>query len=64
MEENEKDKLLKRRDFMGKAIGAMGGFIGLALGLPAVAFIISPSLAKDVAEKWIRMGSTSKVELG
>ena len=64
MEESEKDKLLKRRDFMSKAIGAMGGFIGLSLGLPAVAYVISPSLAKDTAEEWVRMGSTSKVEPG
>ena len=54
---------MSRRDFMGIATGAIGGLIGLAMGIPAIAFIIGPSLKKDVQD-WLRLGAVSKVEIG
>ena len=55
---------LKRRDFMSIATWAIGILIGAGMGLPAVAYIISPALREEEAFAWIRLGSVSKVELG
>jgi menaquinol-cytochrome c reductase iron-sulfur subunit len=59
---SEKEKI-SRRDFMGIATGAIGGLIALAMGIPAIAFIVGPALKKD-EQNWIRLGAVSKVELG
>ena len=55
---------LKRRDFMSIATWAIGILIGAGMGLPAIAYIISPALREEEAFTWIRLGSVSKVELG
>lgn len=57
-----KDEQVSRRDFMRTTIVAIGGFIGGAIGLPAIPYIIGPALKKD-EETWIRLGAVSKVEL-
>lgn len=59
----DKDKKLDRRDFMKAAIAAIGGVIGVSIGLPAIPYIMGPALKKD-EEDWIRLGTTTKVELG
>ena len=59
-----KDKsqpLLARRDFMKAAIFGIGGLIGVAIGLPAIAYIVGPAL-KQGADVWIRLGAVGKVE--
>ncbi len=53
---------LSRRDFMKTTIFAIGGFIGAALGLPALYYIIGPALKRDT-EEWIQLGAVSKVEM-
>ncbi len=55
---------LKREGFLKVAILGIGGFIGLSLGIPAVGYIISPAQIDNQAQVWIRVGSTSKVEVG
>ena len=55
------DKELTRRQFMSTAIATIGGLIGAALGLPAIAYIISPAL-KQTVEDWVRLGAINKVE--
>lgn len=62
MEEQKKE--ISRRNFMQLTIAAIGGVIGLTLGIPAVAYIIEPALKNKQAQSWIRLGSTSKIELG
>lgn len=57
-------KQLKRRGFLGVATWAIGGLISAGLGIPAVAYIIGPAIQRDQEQEWIRIGSTSKVELG
>lgn len=57
-----KDEQVNRRDFMKAAIIAIGGAIGGAIGLPAIAYIIGPAQVQD-NENWIRLGSFSKAEL-
>lgn len=53
-----------RRKFLSIATWAIGGVIGVALGIPAVAYILGPALRRQEAQEWIRVGSASKVELG
>jgi Rieske Fe-S protein len=38
--------------------------IGVALGIPAIAYIVGPALAREETKNWITLGSTNKVELG
>jgi Rieske Fe-S protein len=57
-------KRFNRRDFMGFATWAIGGLISAVMGIPAIAYIIGPSLQKIGVQDWIRLGSASKVELG
>ena len=56
-------KQFSRREFMSAAIIAIGGLIGAALGIPAIAYIIGPSLKKNQTQNWISLGSTAKIEL-
>lgn len=58
----ETRKKMERRDFMKVAIAGISGFIGAAIGLPAIAYIVGPALKKDIDE-WIRLGAISKIEL-
>jgi len=59
----EEQKDISRRDAMRVAISLIGGLIGTALGLPAIAFLIGPALKKDEAN-WIRVSSLSTIEVG
>ena len=52
---------VSRRGFV---VWAVGGLISLGMGIPAIAYIIGPALQRAAAQNWIRLGSTSKVELG
>ncbi|NQS91075.1 MAG: ubiquinol-cytochrome c reductase iron-sulfur subunit [Chloroflexi bacterium] len=58
------DKKLERRSFLGIATWAIGGFISLGMGIPAISYIIGPSLQKSDDQEWIRLGPASKIELG
>jgi menaquinol-cytochrome c reductase iron-sulfur subunit len=61
MSDSEKTNV-SRRDFMKTAIVGIGGVIGAAIGLPAIAYVIGPALQQNTSE-WIRLGSAAKVEL-
>ena len=61
MSSSEKTSV-SRRDFMKTTILGIGGFIGAAIGLPAIAYVVGPALQQNIIE-WIRLGSASKVEL-
>jgi menaquinol-cytochrome c reductase iron-sulfur subunit len=61
--DEEKDQL-SRRNFLAMATAAIGGLIGVVVAIPAVAYIIGPALQRRTAENWVRLGPTSKVELG
>jgi len=52
---------LSRRNFMKAAIFGVGGLIGAAIGLPAIAYVVGPAL-KQASDLWIRLGAISKVE--
>ena len=58
------EKNLERKSFLGIATWAIGGLISLGMGIPAVSYIIGPSLQKSTDQDWIRLGPVTKVELG
>ncbi|OGN92002.1 MAG: hypothetical protein A2Y88_04365 [Chloroflexi bacterium RBG_13_48_10] len=55
---------LSRRNFMQAAIWGFGGLIGIGFGVPAVAYVVGPSLISKQTQAWMRLGSISKVEVG
>jgi menaquinol-cytochrome c reductase iron-sulfur subunit len=57
-------KILERKNFLGIATWAISGLISLGFGIPAVSYIIGPSLHKSDDQEWIYLGPSSKVELG
>ncbi len=57
----DENKQIDRRGFI---VWGIGGLISAAMAIPAVAYIIGPALQQDTAQNWIRLGATSKVELG
>jgi len=56
-----KDKI-SRRDAMKMAITAIGGFIGAALGIPAIAYILGPAVKNSKSKDWIHVGSLTRIE--
>ncbi len=62
MEKGKKD--VSRRDFMRAAIYAIGGVIGLTWAVPAVVYVVEPALKSGQGVGWLRLGSTSKIEIG
>jgi menaquinol-cytochrome c reductase iron-sulfur subunit len=52
-----------RRQFLSTLTWAIGGLISAGLGIPAIAYIIGPALQATGTQNWIRLGSTTKVEL-
>ena len=60
----EEEKKLNRRSFLSAATWAIGGFIGLALGIPTISYLVGPATKKTESENWIRLGSISKIEIG
>lgn len=61
--EEEKEKV-SRRNFLAITTGAIGGLIGIVIAIPAVAYVVGPALQRRSQENWVRLGPTSKVELG
>ena len=53
-----------RRNFMAVATWAVGVLMGAGFGIPAIYYIVGPALQEEGSEEWIRLGSTSKIELG
>ena len=58
------EKRLDRRGFLGIATWSIGGLISAILSIPAVAYILGPTLQQESGQNWVRLGSVSKVEIG
>jgi len=54
---------VSRRNFLSIATWSIAGFIGAAMAIPAIAYIIGPALRREDSQNWIQLGSASKVEL-
>ena len=59
----KEDAQLSRRRFLGVATWSIAGFMGAAMLVPTVAYIIGPALKRNDNENWIKLGPASKVEL-
>jgi len=54
---------ISRRKFLSIATWSIGGFISLAMAIPAIVYIVGPALKRSKAQNWIRLGPSSRVEL-
>ena len=55
---------ISRRDFIQLTTVAVGTFIGAALGLPAIAYLIDPALKTVKSDAWIPLGKLETFEIG
>jgi menaquinol-cytochrome c reductase iron-sulfur subunit len=53
-----------RRDFIKLTTAAVGTFIGAAVGLPAIAYLIDPALKVVKSDAWIPLGKVETFEVG
>lgn len=61
---DEQNTSVSRKGFFEIAIFSIGGVIGLAMGIPAVAYVLGPALKRTTEQNWIPLGTASKVEIG
>lgn len=59
-----KESPIDRRAFLTVSTFAIGGFICVGIGAPAIPYIIGPSLKRSENQDFVRLGPVSKVELG
>jgi Rieske Fe-S protein len=57
------EKPIDRRSFLSIATWTIGGLISAGMAIPAVAYIVGPTLKQNETEEWIPLGSVTKVEL-
>lgn len=55
---------INRRNFLSVTTVAIGGVIGLSLGIPSLVYVTGPAFLASESENWMRLGSISKIELG
>jgi len=55
---------ISRRDFIKITTAAVGTFIGAAIGLPAIAYLIDPALKSGKTDAWIPLGKLESFEIG
>jgi len=61
---DDEGKKISRRSFLTLTTYAVGGIISIGVGIPAIAYLIGPSLQQKNSKEWIRLSSASKVEVG
>lgn len=55
---------LNRRDFIRVTTGIVGGLIGAALGLPAIAYLLDPAFKSGAKEGWVPVGKVADMQIG
>jgi quinol---cytochrome c reductase iron-sulfur subunit, bacillus type len=55
---------MSRREFVSIVTAAVGTVMGATIGLPAIGYLIAPSLNKVVADVWIPAGSVDNYPVG
>jgi menaquinol-cytochrome c reductase iron-sulfur subunit len=55
---------ISRREFITLATAAVGSLIGVVVGLPAIAYLIEPSLKTVASDTWIPLGKLENFEIG
>jgi menaquinol-cytochrome c reductase iron-sulfur subunit len=55
---------INRRDFIKLTTAAVGTFIGAAIGLPAIAYLVDPALKAVKSDAWVPLGKLETFEVG
>ncbi len=55
---------LNRRDFIKVTTGIVGGLIGAAIGLPAIAYLLDPAFKTGAKAGWIAIGKVADMQVG
>jgi menaquinol-cytochrome c reductase iron-sulfur subunit len=55
---------INRRDFIKLTTATVGTFIGAAIGLPAIVYLIDPALKATKSDAWIPLGKLDTFETG
>ncbi len=55
---------VSRRDFIKVTTGIIGGLIGAAIGLPAIAYVLDPALKGGAKEAWVPIGKLADMQIG
>ncbi len=58
------DNELGRRDFIKVTTGIVGGIIGAAIGLPAIAYLLDPAFKSTAKEAWVPIGKFADMQIG
>ena len=58
------DNELNRRDFIKVTTGIVGGLIGAALGVPAIAYLLDPAFKAGAKEGWVPVGKVADMHVG
>lgn len=57
------DNTINRRDFIKVTTGIVGGLIGAALGVPAIAYLLDPVFKAGAKEGWVPVGNVADMEI-
>jgi menaquinol-cytochrome c reductase iron-sulfur subunit len=55
---------INRRDFIKLTTAAVGTFIGAAIGLPAIVYLVDPALKAVKSDAWVPLGKLETFEEG
>jgi menaquinol-cytochrome c reductase iron-sulfur subunit len=55
---------INRRDFIKLTTAAVGTFIGAAIGLPAIVYLVDPALKAVKSDAWVPLGKLETFEVG
>ncbi len=58
------DSELNRRDFIKVTTGIVGGLIGVAIGLPAIGYLLDPAFKQGAKAGWIPVGKVADMQIG
>ncbi len=58
------DSELNRRDFIKVTTGIVGGLIGAAIGLPAIAYLLDPAFKPGAKAGWVPVGKVADMQVG
>ena len=55
---------ISRRGFFTAMAGIIGGIIGVAIGVPAIAYLLDPAFKSSAKEAWIPIGKLADMQGG
>ncbi len=58
------DSDISRRGFITAVAGIVGGIIGVAIGVPAIVYLLDPAFKSSAKEAWISIGKLADMKIG